>query len=390
MTQFCDWKTISGLILMLLTGVCLAPANATEVAISAEYRGGLDFVHTSRAPDFCGRWPGQCNAGPALDLPISYELAMPDQEGGAAGYSIRVPGRRQVTVSNERSGESYALTFEILALGLQVDAPAGAAAARAVQGGCSIAGVQSAGARSHYLWRINTPAQPATCFSARPDDDTDATTRLRIGELGLAYRLTTPSPLKMKPGTYRGRLALSVGPGADFDLGSGVTALGTDSLGISFELDVVHAFRLEFAQGSEQVVLEPPGGWSQWSNRLPNRLYRDVAVRIWSSGPFSVHLRCQYPEGQRCGMRNRGNEHQVPLHVALTLPGGFLHSGQAVSRLPIPVGESMALKLESLQPMLNQGGLLHFDVGKAHLGEMARYPGMEYVGDVTVIFDAGM
>ncbi|WP_177454405.1 hypothetical protein [Pseudomonas sp. Irchel 3E13] len=390
MTQFHAWKTLACLLLMLQAGAGSTPANATEVTVSAEYRGGLDFVHTSRAPDFCTRWPGQCNAGPALDLPISYELATQDKEGGGAGYSIRVPGRRQVTVTNERSGESYSLEFEILALGLQVDTAAGAAASRPVQGGCAVAGAQNAGARSHYLWRINTPAQPATCFSARPDDAVDEAARLRIGELGLAYRLSTPSPLKMKPGKYRGRLVLSVGPGADFDLGHGVAGLTTDSLGISVELDVVHAFRLEFAQGSEQVVLEPPGGWGQWSNRLPHRLYRDVALRVWSSGPFSVHLRCQYNEAQRCGMRNRANEHQVPLHVALTLPGGFLHSGQAVSRLPLPVGEAMALKLESLQPMLNQGGVLHFDVGKTQVSEMARYPGMEYAGDVTVIFDAGM
>ncbi|WP_177431610.1 hypothetical protein [Pseudomonas huaxiensis] len=380
-------KTIPWLLLMLWA----AAANAVEVTVSAEYRNGIDFVHTSQAPGFCARWPGQCNAGPALDLPISYELAiLQNKDAERAGVTIRVPGRRQVTVTNERSGESYTLGFETLALGLQVDAPAASPASHAVQGGCSAAGLQHAGARTHYLWRINTPTQPATCVSAGQVGQVDETDRLRIGELGLAYRLTTPSPLKMKPGKYRGRLVFSVGSGADFDLGNGVTTLDADSLELNFELDVVHAFRLEFAQGSEQVVLEPPGGWNQWPNGLPNRLYRDVALRIWSSGPFSVHLRCQYMAGQGCGMRNQSNEHQVPLRVALTLPGGFQHSGQGVNRVVLPVGETMALKLESLQPMLNQGGLLHFDVGKAEVREMARYPGMEYAGDVTVIFDAGM
>lgn len=377
--------TRNSLAVVLLAAIVLGrglPAQAAQLTVSAHYRGGADFIHRSSAPAFCARWSGQCAAGAALDLPVSYELE------GLEGFSIRAPSRRQVTVTHERSGESFTLGFEVLALGLRLETDAGSRAPGTVQGGCAVAGAQNAGTVTHLLWRINAPAQPATCFSPLPDGG--EVTRLKLGELGLAYRLSTPSPLKMPPGTYRGQMTLSVGTGADLDLGSGVSALSSDSLTLEVELEVEHDFRLEFAQGSDHVELLPPGGWEQWPDRLPQRLYRDVALRIWSSGPFTVHLRCQYSEGQRCGIRNRSNDHQVPVLVALTLPNGFLHSGQGVNRLAIPVHEIDALKLESLQPMLNQGGVLHFDVGKPQVAEMGRYAGMEYAGDVTVIFDAGM
>lgn len=369
-------------LLVLATLAWSATVRSAQVTVSAEYRGGADFTHSSSAPGFCARWSGQCAAGAALDLPLSYELDVRER------YSLKAPHRRQVTVTHERSGESFTLGFEVVALGLRVETDGASAVAHTVQGGCAVAGAQSAGALTHLLWRINAPAQPSICHSPLPDNG--ESTRLRVGELGLAYRLHTPSPLKMPPGRYRGNMTLSIGTGADLDLGNGVSALSSDSLGITFDLEVAHDFRLEFAQGSDQVVLQPPGGWEQWPDRLPQRLYRDVPLRIWSSGPFTVHLRCQHSDGQRCGIRNRGNDHQVALRVALTLPNGFLHSGQGVNRLAIPVHEADALRLESIQPMLNQGGVLHFDVGKSQVAEMARYSGMEYAGDVTVIFDAGM
>ena len=189
---------------------------------------------------------------------------------------------------------------------------------------------------------------------------------------------------------YRGQTTYQVGPGADFDFGNDVSNLNTSNLTINFELDVVHAFVIDFPAGSERVVLEPPGGWTQWLNnkRLPERLYRDLPLRIWSSGPFTVHTRCEYPLGSQCAIRNDANDHQVPVQVALTLPSVILHNGQPVTRLPLPVGEATAIELEATQPALNRGGSLHFQVDKHAVSEMTRYPGARYEGDVTVVFDA--
>ena len=375
-------RPLLGLCLVALSILGATTAQSASLTVSAESRGGMEFRPVSTAPTFCARWPGQCSAGPALDLPIRYEL----QPGSA--LSVKAPSRRQVTVVHERSGEAHTLSFEVLAVGLGLEAQGASPALEAVQGGCAVAGMQRSGARLHNLWRVNQPAQPVPCVSNVVQ--TSEAGAVTISEVGLAYRLLTPSPLKMSTGSYHGQLTLSVGAGADLDLGSDVGGLAADSLTLRFELRVEHDFRIEFAQGSDQVVLEPPGGWEQWSQRLPQRLYRDVALRIWSSGPFSVHLRCQYPQDGRCGLRNQGNAHQVPLAVKLTLPSGFLHSGQSVNRVLLPADEGEALELESTQPMLNQGGVLHFEVDKAQVDEMARYPGMEYAGDVTVIFDAGM
>ncbi len=379
-------------VLLLLATLWMASAQAVQVNVSAQYRGGVDFSHTTAPAGFCARWPGQCHAGPTVDLPVAYErLLLTDSDDVRKGHYLKAPPRRRVTVSNERSGESHVLDFEIVALSQQVEGDANASLpGRAVGGGCSLAGRQGGSTQVQYLWHINAPAQPAACHAAPEQGDGNTPQSIRVGELGIAYRLITPSPLKMKPGIYRGRLDYSLGSGGDFDLGEGITALSSDRISIAFELDVVHAFAVEFAPGSERVVLEPPGGWNAWLNRPAPGLFRDVSLRIWSSGPFTVHTRCQYPVAGQCGIRNTHNGHEVPVALALTLPGGVQHSGQAVTRVALPTDQGRALVLESLQPMINQGGMLHFAVGKEHVGEMSRYPGSPYEGDMTVIFDAGL
>ena len=94
------------------------------------------------------------------------------------------------------------------------------------------------------------------------------------------------------------------------------------------------------------------------------------------------------PQGGQCAIRNQANDHQVPVQVALTLPNVILHNGQQVNRLPLPVGEATAIEMEATQPAINRAGSLHFQVDKAAVGEMTRYPGAKYEGDVTVVFDA--
>lgn len=378
---------------LALLGLCLAPpAQAAEATITAEYRNGSEFTNTTPQAAFCRQWPHYCNGVETVGVPISYEKktthSAPDHRDR---FYIKVPGRRTVTVTHEATGESYPLTFEIFAVSQHVLTPDNNPVFTAyVEGGCRYLLTIGGGSWASYLWTVNNPVNPAYCYPTHSPGTPGMVRDIRIGDFGVAYRLVTPSPLRMKQGTYRGQTTYQVGPGADFDFGNDVINLSADSLTVNFELDVVHAFVIDFPAGSERVVLEPPGGWTQWLNhkRLPERLYRDLPLRIWSSGPFTVHTRCEHPLAGQCAIRNAANDHQVPVQVALTLPNVILHNGQSVNRLPLPVGEATAIEFEATAPAINRGGSLHFQVDKNAVGEMTRYPGARYEGDVTVVFDA--
>jgi len=371
------------------------PVDAAEVTITADYRSGTDFTNTTPQAAFCGRWPHYCNGVETVGLPITYEKKTTnDAPDHRDLFYIKVPGRRTVTVTNDLTGESHDLTFEIFAISQYLVTPGNSSPVYTlyVRGGCGYLFTLGPGngAWASYLWNVKSPQSPDYCYPIGSPGGPGAVRDNRVSDFGVAYRLVTPSPLKMKQGVYRGQATYNIGPGADFDFGNDVTNLNTSSLTINFELNVVHAFVIDFPAGSERVVLEPPGGWTQWLNnqRLPERLYRDLPLRIWSSGPFTVHTRCEYPLAGQCAIRNAANDHQVPVQVALSLPNVILHNGQAVTRLPLPVGEAMAIEMEATQPAINRGGSLHFQVDKNAVSEMTRYPGARYEGDVTVVFDA--
>lgn len=371
------------------------PLPAAEVTITAEYRSGSTFTNTTPQAAFCGRWPHYCNGVETVGLPITYEKKTVNEAPDPRdNFYIGLPPRRTVTVTHERTGESYTLTFEMYAVSQYVLTVGGGGQppvhTRYVRGGCSYLFTLSGGNWSSYLWSVRTPTNPVGCYPIGSPGGVGAERLVRTSDFGVAYRLVMPSPLKMKQGIYRGQVTYSVGPGADFDFGNDVSNLSDDSLTLNFELDVLHAFVMEFPAGSERVVLEPPGGWTQWLNhqRPPQRLYRDLPLRIWSSGPFTAHTRCEYPMGGRCAIRNQANDHLVPLQVALTLPTVIQHNGQPVERLPLPVGETDAIQLEAMEPAINRGASLHFQVDQAGVAEMTRFPGARYEGDVTIVFDA--
>jgi len=370
------------------------PLEAAEVTITAEYRSGIEFTNTTPQAAFCGKWPHYCNGVETVGLPLTYEKkVIIEASDPRDNYHMKLPSRRAVTVTHDLTGESYTLSLEFFAVSQNVTTiPDGTPPTHTlyVRGGCGYLFTLGAGNWSTYLWNVHTPASPGGCYPIGSPGSPGSERMIRTNDFGVGYRLITPSPLKMKQGTYRGQLSYTVGAGQDFDFGNNVSNLSDNSLTINFELDVVHAFVMDFPPGSERVVLEPPGGWTQWLNhqRPPQRLYRDLPLRIWSSGPFTAHIRCEFPMAGRCAIRNLANDHQVPVQVALTLPTVIQHNGQPVNRLPLPVGEAGAIQLEAMAPAINRGASLHFEVDKAGVGEMTRYPGARYEGDVTIVFDA--
>lgn len=383
--------------LLVITGGVGSPASqAAEATISARYRGEASgkFENTTPAANFCGRWPGVCEGVSTVDLPLTFNKivtwGVPDT---LSRYYIRVPGRRTVEVTHQGTGERYQLTFEIASIGASFylympDEGNDSPVARIPQGGCDYQRVYNARLGWH-LWAVQNPQSPTGCHVQQDSGFPGQRKHGEVGNMGIVYRLSTPSVLKMKQGLYRGSMHFAIGPMADFDFGHDVSNLSSNSLTVNIELDVQHAFAVDFPPGSERAVLEPPGGWLEWLNggQPPQRLYRDQPFSLWSSGPLQVYKLCQYDVASHCGIRNQNND-QVPVSVAMTLPAGFETGGTRAGRVEIPTGRQSALLFEPQAPASNSPGQLHFQVGRDAVRGMLEHAGSTYQGQVTVVFDA--
>ncbi len=376
-----------------------APAMAMDVLVSARYMGDSSgrFENTTPLAAYCQRWSSYCRDTRAMQLPITYSRRTIKNSGDVRdNFYVQLPAVRQVDVHHQVTGESHRLTFEFLGVSQQVEGttelPLNPVWTYWPQGGCTYQetfGYPNPPFPTHYLWLVKNPLSPGGCSSIHDAEANGYTVDTSVSNMGVAYRVTMPEPNRMKPGVYTGSLTYSIGPGGDFDFGNGVSDLNTGSLTFNFELDVQHAFIFEFPPGSDRAVLEPPGGWSAWlgGRGAPQRLHRDLPFRLWSTGPFKVYKLCQHYAGSGCGIRNSAG-HEVPVTVALTMPGGIQHLGDPVQRVQLPSGRGAALAFESATPVLNRPGQLHFEVGKADVQTMLGHPGSRYQGEVTVIFDS--
>ncbi|MFQ6576158.1 hypothetical protein [Pseudomonas sp. UM16] len=316
-----------------------------------------------------------------VSLPITY--AKKTTKGAADSrdeYFLQLPGRREVDVFHDQTGEPRRMNFQWTAISQQVLASSQIRHPLYqfdLHGGCSPAGhiAQFRPALVTYLWDVGSPQPPGACWANGKNAPVGQVEVAKVLDTSAAYAMDIPPPYRLKAGTYRGSLTYSIGPGGDFDFGNDATELSGDSLTVNFVLDVQHAFIFEFPPGSDRAVLEPQGGWDAWLTgaRRPGRLYRDLPFRLWSTGPFKVYKQCQYEDGDRCGIRNDDSD-QVPVTIALSLPADVEHRGGAVSRLALPTGRSAALQFEAATPTLNRAGQLHFEVARDDVGSMLAHP----------------
>lgn len=379
-----------GIALLLSTS-----AAALETTISATYKGGASgrFDNTTPLATYCQRWPTQCTGRETAQLPITYKKKSTKGTSDARDqFYIQLPGHRQVDVYHEQSGESHRMPFEIIAVSQSVRGPIAKdnpVFTAYPKGGCIYTLTFGWTTFTEYLWQVRNPKAPSGCYSVADRVPPGFVTDTPVTDMGIAYNLNMPSPFRMKPGTYRGSLTYTIGPGGDFDFGNDVTELNGNSLTLNFVLEVEHAFIFDFPPGSDRAVLEPPGGWQSWLSgaRAPERLQRDLPFRLWSTGPFKVYKLCQYDLGNHCAIRNPDNQ-QAPVEVALSLPGGISHQNSSVNRVVLPTGRLNALQFEAVQAVLNRPGQLHFQVARNDVRGMLAHPGTTYTGHVTVVFDA--
>ncbi len=381
-------------------------AQATDVHISAEFRPDLDnpnqrdFINTTPWSGVCaGVHLATCisNGWWSIDMRVrGTKLGDGARDWGRGSFFIGMPGPRRVTIVSEDGRDSHPLDLHIIGAAMRLtDAAQDGSRNPASLGGalgCRI-GLTNGSALNYSAMRMFLREDGGEGSSACSLHWLDAND-FDIRELDLVYRLTTPKPLTMRSGVYRGSTTYTVGgtgQGADFDLGNDVT-LTDSSVTVHFTLSVQHAFRLDLPPGSERALLSPRGGWSSWTDHgvAPGVLERELPFSISSSGKFSVFLQCQYPQADgRCGIRSEVEDAlDAPLDVSVTLPGfRELQSGAAAV--------DVALSAQGVPPVfgaeaviIGRPSRLRFAVQGEAVRAMLQRPGAHYRGDVTVVFDA--
>lgn len=371
-------------------------AWALEATISARYRGEVQgrFENTTPQAGFCVKWPNDCIGVETIGLPIEFsKTAIAHAPDSRDQFFVQLPSSRTVNVSHAVTGEIHALIFEITHVSqwLSDGRNTNPTFTIYIAGGCDYKRAWGSHGFTQYLWTVKNPSSPSACNSSNTSSEAGLVTQSEVRDMGIGYSLKMPSALKMKQGLYRGSVDFSVGPGGDFDFGNGVTDLNDTRLTLNFEVDVQHAFVLQFPPGSDRAVLEPPGGWQAWlgGRALPPRLERDIPFRLWSTGPFTVYMRCNVKVGDHCGIINREGD-TVVVDVSLDLPPEVRHQGKPVRRLSIPWGSANPLGFEHVLPASNRPANLHFEVSGGHVGILAQFPGTTFEGIVTLVFDSDL
>jgi len=194
----------------------------------------------------------------------------------------------------------------------------------------------------------------------------------------IGYKLQPPDPLKMENGTYKGSLTLSLGRNKDLDFGD--AAYSDSNVTIEFTLRVTHQLKVEFPAGSNKVILQPPKGWAPWINsgKTPPNLKAELPFRLWKSAEAYVSLNyCQYEKNGKCQLKNTKNNHKVDINISYVSGLG-----------------NLAPLTKSKYTIFNDGIFIDikrkiaFEIDKANLTEMMKYPGSTYQGDVTIMFEA--
>ncbi|OHX20673.1 hypothetical protein BI344_14710 [Chromobacterium sphagni] len=212
---------------------------------------------------------------------------------------------------------------------------------------------------------------------------------INISSSHFKYELIALNPTGLDNGTYYGEVTYTVGDGQQVDLGHADYG-GNRSLTIKIAATVKNEFQVRFPAGSERAALEPAGGWQSWLQQgsVPAKLSRDLGFSLSSSARFSMHLFCQYYSGGGCALRRDNGGGEVPIQVAVSMPG--VHSSQGgapASRYPL------GMSRREFQPsgqVSTSAAQLHFEMQRSDMAAIVRQPGARYRGDVTVVFDASL
>lgn len=398
------------LFMVLMVGqlVWQASAQATSIIISAEFTPSRNnpnnktFTNTSRLTGVCSNTHAAwCQANNVFSVATgvsseSTKMGNGVTDHGRGSIYFDMPEQRIITVTSD-AGEVATLNLRITGMAFRyghTDLPVdGWRSDTSDLRGCRevFGNLNVTNSIMRIIMRNDNGAGGCSSCSYGMLADRE----FEYHGLDIIYELETPEPLNIKNGIYRGASTYTRGGlGRDLDMGDGVN-IPDPYLNIHFELTVNHIFALEFPPGSETAILQPLGGWSQWTDykKVPATLRKDQHFTVSGSTNFSVNLNCEYlmPDG-RCGISNGVST--VPLDVAITMPGflGRADLGFAEA-LNYPLTQSFT-HVPRFSPKdgatFQRRSYLRFEVNGDPIKEMVTHPGTQYKGRVTVIFDADM
>ncbi|MBT9299696.1 hypothetical protein [Pseudomonas sp. TAE6080] len=363
------------------------------------------FVNTTPISSICAAHiPNRCKALNIFSLrdneftTRSNAPILANHENERQGFMVKVPSDwRDLQVTHAATGETETVQLRIAGIGgfWTMSRPPGVSGWaqpgtswqsrwQTAPSPCQSTNHLAAGtATASFFWL--TPEGAGAC-SRQPSQDIAA---MRVSTMEYAYELRTPNPLGMSSGQYLGSITYSMGPGGDYDFGD-VMIPSKNAITFNFTLSVEHALKVDIPPGGNRIELLPDGGWQAWLDRgrTPTRLYRDQTFRIAASSRFKMQLECSIVMGNTCGLRN-GHGDEVPVQVAVTLPGGIDGQGdQAVRKRPLRLDGTGTELFQPLFYVNDRPGTLHFEVLSDDMRGMLNQPGSTYSGVVTVVWDS--
>ncbi|WP_213881538.1 hypothetical protein [Pseudomonas sp. dw_358] len=383
-------------VMALLTTLLpvLPAAHAETVSIQARYRPDqTDFMDVNPPYGMCVEYSFFCKQvwkAFGVPLPVEYtKHTIARAPNPRDQFYVAVSPPVEVIITHQQTGDREKLMFSIPTVGQRVFGRMDHHPAWSpfLDGGCTAIGLHPGADFVTTGWIF--PGAGA-CYTSGGlavgmEGDTQS------DEMSAIVRLDTPSPHRMKHGIWRGSVDIDVGNGGYIDFGNQAVVTRGARVTFDIELEVIHAFVIDFAPDSDRAVLEPPGGWAAYEHGglIPPRLYRVQPFRLWSSGPFKAYIECQHNMGNTCGIQDRRSSHQVPLTIGLTLPPAHTHAGTSVQNVALGVGRANALQFDSAGKSLDRGGSLRYEIaGRDDITQMLKRPGATYTGMVWIVFDA--
>lgn len=388
-------------------------AAAAVLDISAHYKldsdeiSGGRFVNTT--PCYMGHNVPYCNPSRPLEsetivkLPVQISRTMKSTQGRLNFMSyFRLSGQKKVVLTNNKTGEQHELLFIPVGIGANItnmrypytEITNNFKPMRNIDGDCfnnyETMSVWYPAAKLvteqlfYYSIKSSSKESFSECYLNDPAGDN---TSYIVEWLNYGFKIKSPMPLSMSSGVYTGSLKILVGRNQDIDLGEGVYLSGIEHE-LKFTLTVNHKLRVVFPTANgfkySNVTLLPIRGWSEWNHNRKEQLsvlQQDLPLRIWSSVPFTISLRCQYLAGIECALKNK-NGHQVSLNSYYV---DRLNEINLLSTTP----HSFKLSDKALS-IENEARAIRFSVAVEAVKEMLKYPGSTYKGDVTLIFDVSI
>lgn len=412
------------LVFVFVFSLFVTQLQAAVVNIAASFTPSMSnptnnkFINTTPQSGYCATYPSDCVDNGTFSIDMGGVTASLISSGLKAnseprmGVYFKIPGAwRDVIVKNSETGETSKVRFRVNAFSSRynvltnwsntdhqdfwngssfVYAPAP----------CIYSGRGYRNTKFyHFMWKL--PASDVTCYKTAKKDLTGEPYLLNYNSFG--YELTTPNPLGMGSGVYKGELVFNVGPGGEIDFGDNYKPSDTKLI-LNFTLSVNHELKLSSTPENQNISFQPcntgvicnaeqgAANWERWMiNRITPSLTARSNFNLSSSGGFTVYLECEQKIGSDCALKSEKFSSQVvPVQTMLTLPENIVDSksGNTVVKHRLAVGKDITKNLFSTSEFgQNKSGHIDFLIEQRNVDTMLNSRPDTYRGAVTVIFD---